>query len=610
MKITDFGISKRWLGTSLKTNCGTAIYRSPEQLGILPRQFRAAGNSYTNQIDIWALGVIVHEMLTLHIPFLDSYAIEDSGFTATSVEDTVDTGLLYAYCQGADPFPCGSLRSHDVSEDGIEFVKSLMAVNPSERPSAAAALASEWLVQTDSTDGPASPEPLPSKKDVEVVLATSPSSTESPATVNEAKEHVVHSPRFTGTGLSRPVTKEEKTAVRIASARENTPGPSPAASSISAPIESGNDQHQTNIQTDDSPLASPTEILSGRANDTTAQRGRPTSVKKERNLRRSGSLNSIPSYSPSPSEYDSPGSSDSSQHWESHTGYKKRSRWRLDPLRLSTSRLDLTLAVPPGPSRPNRRELSQSGSTTDDGEQRGRHIAFPDHPPRRDHRRSPASRPNRQSILAAQSASIGNAPLPTHLTADPQTTISYFTSHSDSAQNVASRQTPIQAFSNVTDRNTPSGRLSRLIAAYEGSNVPDSSPPAESPSHRIESFARADIPDPNLSRRDLSHRIQVYDVATEREVLGNIRLADPPPAGYFTAHGDPIDPPPATAFTLFGNPVRSPPRKRSNMAVDPESYSISQGDTRLSPPLESMPESHKPTRWDGFVDGLRKTFGK
>lgn len=58
------------------------------------------------------------------------------------VDDTVDTGLLYCDCQGTNPFPCGSLRTHGVPEDGIEFVKSLMAVNPSKRLSAAAALAS------------------------------------------------------------------------------------------------------------------------------------------------------------------------------------------------------------------------------------------------------------------------------------------------------------------------------------------------------------------------------------------------------------------------------------------------------------------------------------
>lgn len=148
IKISDFGISKRWVGTSLKTVCGTAIYSSPEQLGMLPHAYRSAGNSYTNNIDIWALGAIVHEMLTLEIPFLDKYSYRHPDLTLSvspSAEQTVDTGLLYEYCKGANPFPCESLRTAGVTEDGIDFVKSLMVVNPTGRASAAVALASKWI---------------------------------------------------------------------------------------------------------------------------------------------------------------------------------------------------------------------------------------------------------------------------------------------------------------------------------------------------------------------------------------------------------------------------------------------------------------------------------
>lgn len=146
---------------------------------MLPREFRAAANSYTNQIDIWALGAIVHEMLTLEIPFVDTYINTDSavsGLTTSGAQDTLDTDLLYGYCHGTKQFPTASLRSHGVGEDGIEFVKSLMAVNPRERLSAAVALTSGWLAQNDSTDGPASPERA---------LPRSPKSTEPSATKDE-----------------------------------------------------------------------------------------------------------------------------------------------------------------------------------------------------------------------------------------------------------------------------------------------------------------------------------------------------------------------------------------------------------------------------------------
>lgn len=215
VKITDFGISKRWVGTSLKTQCGTAIYRSPEQLGILPREFRILGNSYTNNIDIWAIGAIVHEMLTLEIPFLEG-PIDNAGFTSclSIAEATVDTGLLYGYCHGKEPFPSASLCSHGVPEDGIQFVKSLMAVNPSERLSAAAALACEWLVQTNC---PASPDlVLPAR----LPVAASPASPEPPAQMEE-KNTVVDPSR-----VPHPLrTEEKKQAVVDPAAFSEPPAP-------------------------------------------------------------------------------------------------------------------------------------------------------------------------------------------------------------------------------------------------------------------------------------------------------------------------------------------------------------------------------------------------
>lgn len=120
------------------------------------------GNSYTNHIDIWALGAIVHQMLTLEIPFRDTYTYDDPDMgSIPTPDDAVDMDLLYGYCRNLNEFPCGSLRKHGVSEEGIEFVKSLMVVNPSERATAAAALGSRWLLRVDSPPQVASSGPMP-----------------------------------------------------------------------------------------------------------------------------------------------------------------------------------------------------------------------------------------------------------------------------------------------------------------------------------------------------------------------------------------------------------------------------------------------------------------
>lgn len=52
VKITDFGISKYYDGTDLRTHCGTVIYPAPEMLGLLPKDMANNSQVYTKSIDI------------------------------------------------------------------------------------------------------------------------------------------------------------------------------------------------------------------------------------------------------------------------------------------------------------------------------------------------------------------------------------------------------------------------------------------------------------------------------------------------------------------------------------------------------------------------------
>lgn len=152
VKITDFGISKQSLGTSLRSGGGTACYQAPEQLGLLPRNMRTSTrDSYTKAVDLWALGAVVHEILTSEIPFLERY--QDTEITDLCQIDpflTSDSGpelnseLLYNYCRGSE-FPSEGFERDGVSEEGIDLVKSLMAANPRDRPAATDALKCRWL---------------------------------------------------------------------------------------------------------------------------------------------------------------------------------------------------------------------------------------------------------------------------------------------------------------------------------------------------------------------------------------------------------------------------------------------------------------------------------
>jgi serine/threonine protein kinase len=70
-KIADFGISAE--GTSRRARTthyarGTSSYRAPELL-------QESGSTFTNKVDIWALGCILYELVTHKLAFSNDWAI-------------------------------------------------------------------------------------------------------------------------------------------------------------------------------------------------------------------------------------------------------------------------------------------------------------------------------------------------------------------------------------------------------------------------------------------------------------------------------------------------------------------------------------------------------
>lgn len=111
--------------------------------------------SYARAVDIWSLGIIVHEILTSEIPFLqtDSDQMSESGFESELAPPEVDMTQLYEYCHGYREFPIESLQNSQVSKDGKDFVMGLLVANPRARLSAASALKSPWLLDRSQEIG-------------------------------------------------------------------------------------------------------------------------------------------------------------------------------------------------------------------------------------------------------------------------------------------------------------------------------------------------------------------------------------------------------------------------------------------------------------------------
>lgn len=105
---------------------------------------------YTYAVDMWALGCVVHEILTAETPFLEptaAYGTACSGLEPTTQSSYVgsatlaylpqtDMDVLKGLCDEKIEFPIESLRRSETTDTGIEFVRSLLVANPQSRPSA------------------------------------------------------------------------------------------------------------------------------------------------------------------------------------------------------------------------------------------------------------------------------------------------------------------------------------------------------------------------------------------------------------------------------------------------------------------------------------------
>ncbi|KAL2823638.1 kinase-like domain-containing protein [Aspergillus cavernicola] len=126
LKVGDFGLSKcvDQGFTALRTMISTLHYVALE---ILSGRCTASGASfsYTAAVDIWSVGVVVFHLLTGRLSFQD-------------------IGHLLAYARDPDDSTIRPLQDHGITEQGQCFVKELLCVVPTDRPSAQDSLSHQW----------------------------------------------------------------------------------------------------------------------------------------------------------------------------------------------------------------------------------------------------------------------------------------------------------------------------------------------------------------------------------------------------------------------------------------------------------------------------------
>lgn len=119
LKLIDFGFSKIWdPNAKMQMGCGTLGYVAPEVLL----------KSYTNKCDLWSLGVIAFILISGTMPFFEVPGGEDMAETIIKGEYTMKPELW-----------------SKVSQDGVDFVKALLQVDPEKRLSAQQAREHPWI---------------------------------------------------------------------------------------------------------------------------------------------------------------------------------------------------------------------------------------------------------------------------------------------------------------------------------------------------------------------------------------------------------------------------------------------------------------------------------
>lgn len=127
-KLTDFGLAKMVEpGSFLKTFCGTLTYVAPE---VISMHGRIAG-AYSTAVDMWSIGCVTFIMLAGTMPFI---ADGQEAMMQIIQEGDYDDAML---------------DEIELSGAGLDFIESVLRVNPESRMTGEQALHHPWIAQSE-----------------------------------------------------------------------------------------------------------------------------------------------------------------------------------------------------------------------------------------------------------------------------------------------------------------------------------------------------------------------------------------------------------------------------------------------------------------------------
>mmetsp|Transcript_68672 Transcript_68672/g.143297 ORF Transcript_68672/g.143297 Transcript_68672/m.143297 type:complete len:407 (+) Transcript_68672:163-1383(+) len=131
VKLADFGLSTFKAddyNDTMVTACGTPEYIAPEIIVTL-KEGGSSSRTYSAKVDVWAAGVILYVMLC--------------GFQPFQLES--QNAMYQAIQYGRFSFP--SPEWDVVSQEAKDYIKTVLQVKPSKRPTAADCLKHPWIKQ-------------------------------------------------------------------------------------------------------------------------------------------------------------------------------------------------------------------------------------------------------------------------------------------------------------------------------------------------------------------------------------------------------------------------------------------------------------------------------